>query len=413
MNARILAILSLTLNLALGAGIWRVSRPVDGSASVESSSSSPRSDAHLMRVKTNVTQVEVTHTNAAMAFRWEQVQSADLTNYVAGLRRIDCPEATIRDIIRGELAEQYVAQRRVVLEPWQRRYWDLAVHGFERAHEEMRKELEPVRRQTLGRLGELLGGAAADAEEETEPELEGTTWQDSKLDFLSEEKRQQVTALQEKHTVSIEASAQEYPLPADRKAKIKELTAQRLEAIRAVLTPEEFEEYRLRTSRYASAGRRLGFDASEDELRAVTRVYEQFAGADDTASRKDPDYEVRRKQQQELKQQRDDAVKAQLGEERYAEFKRAQDGGFERLMEVTERYGLTRETAIASYDIQNTARTSAAQVRNNRALTEEQRRELLQALQRETRAQLEQTLGASATRTYEKYAGQWLQGMGR
>ena len=44
------------------------------------------------------------------AFHWQQLDSPDFVTYVANLRRIGCPEATIRDIVDGELREIY-AQR--------------------------------------------------------------------------------------------------------------------------------------------------------------------------------------------------------------------------------------------------------------------------------------------------------------
>ena len=44
----------------------------------------------------------------AAAFQWKQLDSPDFVTYVANLRRIGCPEATIRDIVDGELREIYV-----------------------------------------------------------------------------------------------------------------------------------------------------------------------------------------------------------------------------------------------------------------------------------------------------------------
>lgn len=46
------------------------------------------------------------------AFHWKQLDAADFPTFVKNLRAVGCPEATIRDIIQGELAEIYAAKRR-------------------------------------------------------------------------------------------------------------------------------------------------------------------------------------------------------------------------------------------------------------------------------------------------------------
>ena len=48
------------------------------------------------------------------AFHWRQLDAPDFPTYVRNLRSIGCPEATIHDIIQGELKEIYVARRQEV-----------------------------------------------------------------------------------------------------------------------------------------------------------------------------------------------------------------------------------------------------------------------------------------------------------
>lgn len=401
MSARTLAILSLALNVILLAGVWRASRPAAASIRADADFS----DANAaVRLKTNLTRVEVTLTNELPPFRWEQVQSAELTNYVAGLRGIGCPEETIRDIIGGELIEQYLARRRVALEPWQRRYWDLAVHGLGKAKEEFGKELDKLKAETIEQLDDIVGEHVSETEEPNPTRL------DTRFDFLSEDKRRQLADLDKQfNEMENRPPRGRNPMTPEQKARLKELKDQRVEAVRAVLTPEEFEEYRLRTSRYATVGRGLtGFDATEDDLRALTRTYEQFSSADESLDRKAADYEARRKQQQELKRQRDEALKTQFGEERYAEFKRAQDGNFREIFQVAERYGLPRETAVQVDELRRVAQENMNRVRNNTALGAEQRQEMIRAIQEETRAAMTQAFGERAARTYERNGGEWL-----
>jgi hypothetical protein len=51
-------------------------------------------------------------TSAAPAFHWSQIESADYATYIANLRRIGCPEQTIRDIIFADVDEAFFVSRR-------------------------------------------------------------------------------------------------------------------------------------------------------------------------------------------------------------------------------------------------------------------------------------------------------------
>jgi hypothetical protein len=126
--------------------------------------------------------------------------------------------------------------------------------------------------------------------------------------------------------------------------------------------------------------------------------------------RKAPDYEVRRRQQEELKRQREEALRAALGEGRYADYQRAKDRGFQELHQVGERYGLPREALVQADDVRRLAQESLQRVGRDKTLTAEQRQAVNAAVQAETRATLKQLLGEQALRTYERNGGQWLQG---
>lgn len=44
-------------------------------------------------------------------FQWKELDAPDFVTYVQNLRNVGCPEATIRDIIRGELTELYTIKK--------------------------------------------------------------------------------------------------------------------------------------------------------------------------------------------------------------------------------------------------------------------------------------------------------------
>jgi hypothetical protein len=49
-------------------------------------------------------------------FHWSQIESPDFATYVANLRSIGCPEATIRDIVAAEMKEIFDEKRRALAE---------------------------------------------------------------------------------------------------------------------------------------------------------------------------------------------------------------------------------------------------------------------------------------------------------
>lgn len=51
-------------------------------------------------------------TTSGRPFNWSELESGDYPTYIANLRRIGCPEATVRDIIKADVGELYESRRR-------------------------------------------------------------------------------------------------------------------------------------------------------------------------------------------------------------------------------------------------------------------------------------------------------------
>ena len=120
MNARVLLVLSVVINVALGALLLRP-KPLEptmpAQKAVETKSApdaAPALTAPATKTRT-VTQV-VTNT-VALKFDWNAVESDDYKKYIANLRSIGCPEETIRDIITADVNKLYEAKRKA----WPRR----------------------------------------------------------------------------------------------------------------------------------------------------------------------------------------------------------------------------------------------------------------------------------------------------
>ena len=98
MRGRVLLWVSLGLNVALAVLLARFSPEVTVRNATPAVTPQP-----LDATKTYKTNVVVRRQN----FTWDEIESADFPTYIAKLRAIGCPEATIRDIILADVNKLY------------------------------------------------------------------------------------------------------------------------------------------------------------------------------------------------------------------------------------------------------------------------------------------------------------------
>src|SRR4051794_6580629 len=108
----ILLVLSILL-FALGFYFLQMlSRPL---AKAESSSAmAKRIQAQVQSIRKKggtVTQGQSRLVYVTNEFHWSQLESADYREYIAKLRSVGCPEATIKDIIITDIMRLYAARR--------------------------------------------------------------------------------------------------------------------------------------------------------------------------------------------------------------------------------------------------------------------------------------------------------------
>ena len=398
MNVRGLAVLSVLLNAALVVVGWRAGRAPGGVAAVVTE---PAVLSEDVRVVTNLTRVELTETNEAAPFHWRQVEVEDLKRFVVNLRAIGCPPESVRAIIESELWARFLPRRRLLLDPFHQRYWELAATGpnIEKAFESIGQSLAKLKEETIDRLDEIAGQPVP------KPQRQFSYQQ---VEHLPESKQRALEDLEQRHNEALGKVRPEQggKMTLELQAKRDKLLAQRSEAIRALMTPEEYAEYEIRRSSHASVAQRArGFEATPDEMRGITSIYQQFEGADARVDRKDPNAAMKEERAAETKRQREAALKESLSPERYTQFQEGLDGSFQEVYRITERYELPRETASAAASLLKThtealRRLREAELQDKQALAQ---RELV--VQAETRAALLRVLGERALDTYEKYQG--------
>jgi hypothetical protein len=176
----------------------------------------------------------------------------------------------------------------------------------------------------------------------------------------------------------------------------------------SIMSPEDYREYQLRMSQTAMTMRmQLGsfepsqkeFDKIFDARKAFDDEHGLLGGAATTREERDK----RAAAQKEM----NDQLKAVLGEERYAEYERAQDWNYQSLYRVTERYDLPKEAANKVYDMQKVAQQEAGKIRSDSTLSAEQKKQALADVRAETEKSIQVVLPEKAWDSYRPQA-YWL-----
>lgn len=362
--------------------------------------------------------VTVVARSAPAPFHWSQVESTNYVVYIENLRAIHCPERVIRSLIASELADLCVQQRQQLLAPWQGLIWDEAARAL-RSPEKWRKQMEPTEKEMeqkdtqlkeeKNQLLKILLGDAPAVPEQSPPKE--TRVPDALAGYLTEEKQNQVGEIGKKYGDLRDELYQKNrgKSSTELRAQSEELDRQQRREIQSVLTPGEFDEYRLRTSNASSLRQVYGFDTTPEELRELARKKMEFDEAHPAPQEgNSAEAKAQREEWQKTKVQLNDQYKSVLGADRFAAFQRSQEGDYQDILRVVERCELPAENATRVFDMKRAFEETAQQLRQNTTLNEEERALALEVIRQETERTVRQTLGDRGFQTYLRYRGDWL-----
>jgi hypothetical protein len=399
MNWRLATWISVLLNLGLGiALLLPMKRPPLAVQTPSPSGLVPETNAEPLSP-------QAVPIPAGLSLQWSQIANADLKIYRDNLNALDCPDATVCEIIRAEINHRFAPRRAAIVAAFQPQAWSFLVRG-ELALNRMIPQTEWG--QSLMALGEerrkliadVLGGDHSDAEDEQRSRHENLLRQFS---WLPAEKRDRLIALEEQYQRDMMnwtgSLVNGNPAPEDKDRPQKLLQALE-QAKQQLLTPEELAELQLRESGEAGWAANLsGFEPTEDEWRAVTQLRLKYAGDQRTAL------------QNELQTNFNRAVATALDPDRYAQYQLANNAEYQAVRDVTQRYGLPDDIAAQAYQAQKDAMAAAEQVRNSQDLSPDARQAALTAIQQETERNLAQIFGPNVLPTYKEYRGDWIKGL--
>jgi len=266
----------------------------------------------------------------AAPFKLQQVESADYRVYIENLRAIGCRKRRFVISSWPTSTNCLPGESRNWLDGVTGRFWDFMLNHdeLEKLVEEKAKELSALDDEREEMFATLFGekdpmAKIREAEQEKE---ERARWRQT-LDFLPGAKLAQFLEIKDRFS----AARQDLKQPGntlthdERGRKSQELNLEEERQIHALFTPQELEEYKLRTS--SAAGFRPGladFEATEEELRAIARA-------------------KMNQKQAPAQGQADAEIKELLGAERFAAYQRASDDAYRQTLRITDRFELPRK----------------------------------------------------------------------
>ncbi len=338
---------------------------------------------------------------SAPAFDWKSVESDDYKVYIQQLRKIGCPEVTIRDIITTDVRKLYEAKRIELKPKGTRKYWEASFAqggSRDRHHEENLHTLEQEEKQVLK---ELLGSGWDQA---YRPYPASSEEAEFEFGELPGEKRDKIRASAKKFS-ELEAALQERSLSGvlseEDEQKLKELRRNQRQELAQILTPEELEQHDLRNSDTAQNLRAglVGLELSEQEFLNIYRWQKKF---DDLAETSADPTDAKLLQ---TEKQVEDQIRKLLGEKRFAEFQLGNDPDYRDLYQLGKGYALPNETVRKVYDLQTQLQQARETLDGNPDLTPEARDQALIELQRQADGAIKGLVGNKAFEVYQKRFG--------
>jgi hypothetical protein len=340
---------------------------------------------------------------------WQALLSSDLKALVANLRAAGFPPKVIRAIVAAMLDEQYAERRRKILgDQPAPPYWKAGSMLSMLTSPQM-SELRALAREEQDTLKQLLGPDSATSEL-------NRFIQQRMYGDLAPEKIDAVQRIQQDYNdlrsqIYADASGG-VMLPWDRE-KLALLDKEQRADLAAVLSPEELQQYDLRSS---STAQRLRtqltyFNPTEQEFLAIYNLQSQFDQSHNSLTlgfQTSDQMRQRQADQQQLQEQ----IKAVLGDQRYVDYQQSTDYGFQAANRIVSTLQLPQQNAVAAWNLQQSIQQQASAIRADRGLPSDQRFQALAALGTQAEQQLTTLLTQQGADAYKQTpGGSWLRSL--
>ena len=420
MNLQRLLLISIVANLVCLAGLfWMLAdrqqppAQLGSPVSAAATAGAGRAPGQAAPVERIVREVE--------PFHWSQIEADDYQTYVDNLRRIGCPEETIRDLVKQDLDKLYDQRKADILSkaPARKEYWKTGnPSALSRPSSATSSQMAQLDREKNEVLGDLFGSQGMAAINRPNPLARARSQAKSgyAMDFIPEETKAELNTLEREFGSELLKKMAQGATDSQDMAEIRQLRQDRDGRIATMLTPEQKMEYDLRKSPTA-ANMRLqmdGFDPSEDEFRdifAARKAFDNEHGVVPGSSISPADAEVRQFAEQEMNNQ----IRTSLGDDRFQDYLRQTDYDYKSIHKITQRQGLGENISAQVYQMKGGAEELAREIRMNTGLSIEERQMQLGQIRNETSISIESLIGRQGAAALQTQAGgrNWLNNIGR
>ena len=419
MNLQRLLMISIVANLFCFVGLFWLS--TDRQSSTEPSQPAPAGEPVNSGQALGQTASPERIVREVEPFKWSQIEDADYETYIENLRRIGCPEETIRDLVKRDLDKLYDQRKADILSkaPARKEYWKTGnPSALSQPSGATRSQLAQLDREKNEDLANLFDQQGVAAINRPGPLARARSQAKSgyEMDFIPEETKAQLNTLEQEYGSQLLKKMAQGASDAQDMAEIRQLRQDRDSSIATMLTPEQKMEYDLRKSPTA-ANMRLqmdGLDPSEDEFRDIfvaRKSFDDEHGVVPGASISAGDMEARQFAEQEMNNQ----IRDSLGDDRYQDYLRQTDYDYKSIAKITERQGLGENISAQVYDMKGGAEELAREIRMNTGLPIEERQMQLGQIRTETSRSIESLIGGQGAVALQGQAGgrNWLNNLGR
>ena len=367
--------------------------PVEGSGS----SAIRSSDAAGVADATSTADLPVT--------TWSTLRSSDLATLVARLRAAGFPPDVIRRVVSDQLGQEFAKRYAGLLKQlFDRPFWKDSNGGS--FDPKIMTAIRAASKEYTDTLKSLVG-------EDPNADNLASAYQKRRFGDLPKAKIEQLQAIEADYSelvMQVQHDARGLLLPEDN-AKLALLEKEKLTDFAKVLTPQELEDYNLRSSNTASQMRSTlaTFNPTEAEFRALFKFQ---SALDEQYPRPMGSYTSEQMApRQAAEKQLQPQIEALLGPDRYADYQLATDPKYQQVNRLVARLELPASTSVDVVNVQETIQKQATALRQDRTLTPDQRNAQLAALAQQAQTQLTAALGTQGYDAYKNYGGYWLQNL--
>ena len=354
-------------------------------------------------------------------FHWSQIEAEDYQTYIENLRRIGCPEETIRDLVKRDLDQHYDQLKATALNKATTRndYWKTGhPNALSQPSINTRSELAQLDREKSAVLKDLFGveGLAEINRSSPYARAKSKSKTGYAMDFIPDETMAELNSMEQEFGSKLLRKMASGASDDQDRNEIRMLREARENQIASMLTPEQKFEYDLRKSPTA-ANLRLqldGFDPSEDEFRNIFQIQKEFEdnhGVVPGSTISPAEVQERRSAEQDMKSD----MRSVLGDDRFQDYLQQTDYDYKSIDKISQRQGLADNVSAQVYQMKSEAEELARGIRLNSGIPIGERQQQLQQVYNETSRSIESIMGQQGVTSIQAQGGgrNWLNNLGR